>query len=111
MKFIENTCAAFLARVNPVSTSANPACMNMTSTAPMTTQSRFKLTATSRAPTAGPLNTGFGSVPANAASRCHADYEQDQGHEDRAPAQPLPFHIVLLLVVGPGVESTPRTVP
>src|SRR6266496_220634 len=30
MKFIENVWAAFLARVNPVSTIANPACMNMT---------------------------------------------------------------------------------
>jgi hypothetical protein len=44
-------------------------------------------------------------------SCCHSDYEQGQGHDDRAPTQPLPFHIVLLLVVGPGVESTPRTVP
>ena len=30
MKFIPIVCATFLARVNPVSTSAKPACMNMT---------------------------------------------------------------------------------
>src|SRR5882724_9495691 len=30
MKFIIMVCATFFARVNPVSTSANPACMNMT---------------------------------------------------------------------------------
>src|SRR5438105_9558351 len=30
MKFIVIVCAAFLARVNPVSTIANPACMNIT---------------------------------------------------------------------------------
>jgi hypothetical protein len=30
MKFIDMVCAAFLARVKPVSTMANPACMNIT---------------------------------------------------------------------------------
>ena len=30
MKFMLMVCIAFFARVNPVSTSANPACMNMT---------------------------------------------------------------------------------
>ena len=30
MKFIDMVWAAFLARMRPVSTSANPACMNMT---------------------------------------------------------------------------------
>src|SRR6266571_7915351 len=30
MKFIVKVCAAFLARVKPVSTMANPACMNIT---------------------------------------------------------------------------------
>ena len=30
MKFIDMVCAAFFARMRPVSTSANPACMNMT---------------------------------------------------------------------------------
>ena len=30
MKFIDMVCAAFFARVKPVSTIANPACMNMT---------------------------------------------------------------------------------
>ncbi len=30
MKFMLIVCIAFLARVKPVSTSANPACMNMT---------------------------------------------------------------------------------
>ena len=30
MKFIDMVCAAFLARMRPVSTSAKPACMNMT---------------------------------------------------------------------------------
>ncbi len=30
MKFMEKVWAAFLARVKPVSTMANPACMNMT---------------------------------------------------------------------------------
>ena len=40
-KFVLTTCAACLARQNPVSTSAKPACMKMTSTAPMTTHSRL----------------------------------------------------------------------
>ncbi len=38
-KLVLTTWAACLARQKPVSTSANPACMKMTSTAPMTTQS------------------------------------------------------------------------
>jgi hypothetical protein len=46
-KFVDITCEACFALVNPVSTSANPACMKITSTAPITTQSRFRLTATS----------------------------------------------------------------
>ena len=40
-KFVDTTWAACLARQKPVSTKANPACMKMTSTAPITTQSRF----------------------------------------------------------------------
>ena len=42
-KFVLTTWAACLARQNPVSTRANPACMKMTSTAPMTTHSRLLL--------------------------------------------------------------------
>ena len=38
-KFVLTTWAACLARQKPVSTRANPACMKMTRTAPMTTQS------------------------------------------------------------------------
>ena len=37
-KFVDTTWAACFARQNPVSTSAKPACMKITSTAPMTTQ-------------------------------------------------------------------------
>ena len=40
-KLVLTTCAACFARVNPVSTSANPACMKMTSIAPMTTHNRL----------------------------------------------------------------------
>ncbi len=40
-KFVLTTWAACLARQNPVSTSANPACMKMTSAAPMTIHVRF----------------------------------------------------------------------
>ena len=40
-KLVETTCAACLARENPVSTRAKPACMKMTSTAPITIHSRF----------------------------------------------------------------------
>jgi hypothetical protein len=42
-KFVDTTWAACLARQNPVSTRAKPACMKTTSTAPMTTQSRLML--------------------------------------------------------------------
>src|SRR2546423_11724615 len=38
-KFVDTTWAACLARQNPVSTRANPACMKITRTAPMTTHS------------------------------------------------------------------------
>ena len=66
-KFVLNTCAACLARQNPVSTIANPACMKITSTAPMTTHSRFRLTPTSLTPgISDPSNTGSGTSPANA---------------------------------------------
>ena len=41
-KFVLTTWAACLARQKPVSTSANPACMKMTSTAPMTIHSRLR---------------------------------------------------------------------
>ncbi len=40
-KFVLTTCAACLARQKPVSTSAKPACMKMTRTAPITTQRRL----------------------------------------------------------------------
>ena len=40
-KFVDTTWAACLARQKPVSTARSPACMKMTSTAPMTTQSRL----------------------------------------------------------------------
>ena len=40
-KFVLTTWAACLARQNPVSTRANPACMKITRIAPMTTQSMF----------------------------------------------------------------------
>ena len=52
-KFVETTCAACLARQKPVSTRANPACMKMTRTAPMTTQSMLRLMATSLGATEG----------------------------------------------------------
>ena len=42
-KFVDTTCAACLARQKPVSTSAKPACMKITSTAPMTIHSRLRL--------------------------------------------------------------------
>ncbi len=42
-KFVLTTWAACLARQNPVSTSAKPACMKMTSTAPTTTHNRLTL--------------------------------------------------------------------
>ena len=45
-KFVLTTCAACLARQKPVSTSANPACMKMTRTAPITTHSMLRLPAT-----------------------------------------------------------------
>ena len=41
-KFVLTTCAACFARQNPVSTSAKPACMKMTSTAPMMIQRLFR---------------------------------------------------------------------
>src|SRR5258708_29460212 len=40
-RFIAMVLSAFLARVNPVSTSANPSCMNMTRKAPRSTQARL----------------------------------------------------------------------
>ena len=40
-KFVDTTWAACLARQNPVSTRAKPACMKMTRTAPMTIHSRL----------------------------------------------------------------------
>ena len=41
-KFVLTTWAACFARQNPVSTSANPACMKITRTAPMITHNRFR---------------------------------------------------------------------
>jgi hypothetical protein len=40
-KFVDTTWAACFARQKPVSTRANPACMKITSMAPMTTHSRL----------------------------------------------------------------------
>ena len=40
-KFVLTTWDACFARQNPVSTSAKPACMKMTSTAPITTHSKL----------------------------------------------------------------------
>ena len=44
-KFVLTTWAACLARQKPVSTRAKPACMKITSTAPMTTHSMLSLPA------------------------------------------------------------------
>ena len=41
LKFIAIVCATFLARVRPVSTSANPACMNMTRKPVISVQTMF----------------------------------------------------------------------
>ena len=41
-KLVLTTWAACFARQNPVSTSAKPACMKITSTAPITIHSRFR---------------------------------------------------------------------
>jgi len=49
-KFVLTTWAACLARVNPVSTSAKPACMKITRSAPITIHSRLRLS-----PTPGPV--------------------------------------------------------
>ena len=43
-KFVLITCAAFFFWVKPVSTRAKPACMKITSTAPMTTHNRLVAT-------------------------------------------------------------------
>ena len=40
-RFIIIVCAAFLARVKPVSTSANPACMKSTSTPPIISHAKL----------------------------------------------------------------------
>jgi len=40
-KFIENVCAAFLARMSPVSTRAKPACMKMTRKPATSTQTKL----------------------------------------------------------------------
>jgi hypothetical protein len=40
-RLVITTCAACLARQKPVSTSAKPACMKMTSAAPSTIHNRF----------------------------------------------------------------------
>ena len=102
------TCAACLARQKPVSTSAKPACMKITSTAPMTTHSRFELTRdVACAYQPGRCTPASGQSRRRPPPRSPRATSSDQGHDDRDPAQPLPFHIVLLLVVGPGVESTP----
>ena len=66
-KFVLTTCAACLARQKPVSTSAKPACMKITSTAPMTIQSRFKLTPRSAVFVDSPVLPIEGSTPAPAA--------------------------------------------
>ena len=47
MKFFMMMLPAFLARVNPDSTRANPACMNMTSMPAMTTHTSSSAAATS----------------------------------------------------------------
>ena len=44
MKFIVIVCAAFLARVKPVSASANPACMNITRKPAMSVQTKLSET-------------------------------------------------------------------
>ena len=41
MKFIDIVCAAFLARIRPVSTSAKPACMKMTRKPATSTQTKL----------------------------------------------------------------------
>ena len=62
-KFVDTTCAACFARQNPVSTSAKPACMKMTSTAPRITQSRFTWT-----PSAAAASSPLVCAPAGAAA-------------------------------------------
>ena len=57
-KFVLTTWAACFARQKPVSTSAKPACMKITSTAPITTHSKLTSTAAIGSGTASWANAG-----------------------------------------------------
>ena len=111
MKFIDIVCAAFFARVKPVSTIANPACMNMTRkpvsrvqtmliaillwpTVSMTSTSvglAASFTATSAAvPVTAPVGSGPRGVGAGAASvawACRRAQLRDADHQDDADAE------------------------
>ena len=79
-KLVDTTWAACLARQNPVSTRAKPACMKMTSTAPMTIHSR--LVCCPRAVTA---SAGIGVLRAG-----DARSEEDQGAREGQPQSCFP---------------------
>ncbi len=69
-KLVLTTCAACFARQNPVSTSAKPACMKMTSTAPITTHNKLM----------GIERSGAGVCPASWASAGAAVQEHERSH-------------------------------
>jgi hypothetical protein len=60
MKFMDIVCPAFFARQSPVSTSANPACMNMTRKPVISVH--MKLIATRLWPTPSASLTARGSI-------------------------------------------------
>ena len=92
-KFVLTTCDACFARQKPVSTSAKPACMKITSTAPMTTQRLFK-------PQVG-VADALDRIDVDRRVRRERGDVRDQyerGHDRGDDADPAnrPFHMILL---------------
>src|SRR5437763_4182689 len=65
MKFIVTVCAAFLARVKPVSTIAKPACMNMTRKPATSVQTKLMAVVLSATDLATSSSLGGGAASAS----------------------------------------------
>src|SRR5579863_8848454 len=99
--FIAIVLTAFFARVKPVSTSAKPACMNITRNPPTRTQSRLRASvkgATSPLSRGGRWNRYVRGQVAQPHERAEADQERDDGarkdqaaHRARPSLRPRPL--------------------
>src|SRR3989475_5289665 len=104
MKFIANVCAAFLERVKPVSTIANPACMNITRKPATSVQTKLIATVLAAAAAFAARASESGVTAAGAAGIPCATRASGNANANSAPIPTERF------MAAPGQETRLQTV-